>query len=186
MKKQFGIAIKLFIFMTVLTGFIYPVIVAGIGFALMPDQVQGQLIKKAGVTRGSKLIGQNFENPRYFWSRPSAIQYNPLPSGGSNLSPASVALKKLYDERVQKLQAAHPGQKGHPPQDLLFASGSGLDPDISVEAAEYQAQRVAQVRSLDIAEVLRMIQDVKYNRQWGFLGQPRVNVLELNLMLDSR
>lgn len=175
------------IFMALITffcGVLYPLSMTGIGQALFKNKAKGQLVSKDGRIVGSLSIGQNFERPEYFWSRPSAISHNPMPSGGSNLSSASDALKRLYEERKAKLIAVHPGES-EPPQDLLFASASGIDPHISVEAARYQTIRVATARGLDHSVIEDLIKKATTDRQFGFLGEPIVNVLALNLSLDD-
>ena len=178
-------ALRFKIFMTVLLGLIYPFMMTGISQLIFPTQANGDFVSREGVVIGSKMIGQNFEKLEYFWSRPSAISYNPQPSGGSNLAQTSVALKQTVDERRAKLKGAHPEQTIEPPQDLLFASASGLDPHISFEAAQYQLQRVAKARGLDSAQVQKMIDGVTEGRQFGILGEKTVNVLVLNLALDN-
>lgn len=183
--KYFMPALRFKIFMTVLLGLIYPFMMTGISQVVFPTQASGDFVSRGGVVVGSKLIGQNFEKPEYFWPRPSAISYNPQPSGGSNLGQTSAALKLAVEERRAKLKAAHPEQTIEPPQDLLFASASGLDPHISFEAATYQLQRVAKARALDSAQVQKMIDGVTESRQFGILGEKTVNVLELNLALDK-
>ncbi|WP_409477723.1 potassium-transporting ATPase subunit KdpC [Pseudobdellovibrio sp. HCB154] len=178
-------ALKFTIFMTLLLGLIYPLMMTGITQVLFSENANGQLIKRGDVVVGSKLIAQNFEKVEYFWPRPSAVGFNPLPSGGSNLGQAAAGLKQAVDERRTKLKAAHPEQTGEPPQDLLFASGSGLDPHISPEAAYYQLQRVAKARNMSPAEVQNTIDKVTEARQFGILGEKTVNVLALNLALDK-
>ncbi len=180
-------ALKLFLIMTVITGIIYPLVIFGLGQTLFPDKANGSLIKVDGKLIGSILIGQKFTSDKYFWPRPSAIDYNPLPSGASNLGPTSAALKDIVGAREKALEKANPGERKIP-RDLLFASGSGLDPDISPEAAMYQAGRVAHARGLDNAGKMRLINLIgKQTKQpdLGILGETRVNVLELNLALDS-
>jgi K+-transporting ATPase ATPase C chain len=178
-------AIRFKVFVTILLGVIYPFAMTGIAKVLFPNQASGGFITRGGQIIGSKLIGQNFEKPEYFWPRPSAIGYNPLPSGGSNLGQDSADLKKTTDERKTKLKAAHPDQPEAPPQDLLFASASGIDPHISIEAAHYQLSRVAKIRHLNPAQVQKMIESSTANRQWVVFGEPTVNVLTLNLALDE-
>ncbi len=178
-------AIRFKIFMTILLGLAYPLFMTGVSQTVFPLQANGDFVMRGGQLVGSVLIAQNFEKADYFWPRPSAIAYNPLPSGGSNLGQASQDLKKAVDERKAKLKAAHPEQSTEPPQDLLFASASGLDPHISPEAAQYQAQRVAKARNLDFQIVQKMIEQATFGRQLGILGEPTVNVLTLNLALDK-
>lgn len=177
-------AFRMLIWMTILTGIIYPLVVTGMAQVLFSRQANGLPLERGGVVLGSEFVGQNFEGEKYFWPRPSAGSYNPLPSGGSNLGQISADLKKVVDERAAKLKAAHPGQ-GEPPQDLLFASSSGLDPHISPEAARYQIIRIAKARGLDIAAVSNFVEGFTEKRQFGVLGEPRVNVLKLNLALDQ-
>lgn len=169
---------------TFLCGILYPLSMSGIGQVLFKNKADGQFISKEGRVVGSLGVGQNFEKAEYFWSRPSAISHNPMPSGGSNLSQAAEALKTAYAERKAKLIAAHPGES-EPPQDLLFTSASGIDPHISIEAARYQVNRVALARGLDHAVVEELIKKATEDRQFGFLGEPVVNVLALNLSLDD-
>lgn len=178
-------AIRIFLFMTLLTGVAYPLLVTGIANLTTKDQASGSLIEKNGTLVGSELIGQKFESDRYFWPRPSAVEYNPLPSGGSNLGQASECLKETVDERVAKLKMKSPGRESLPPQDLLFASGSGLDPHISPEAAQFQVDRIALVRRLEPSAVHKLVQDLTEPRQFGMFGEPRVIVLKLNLALDN-
>ena len=179
-------AIRFTIFMTILLGLAYPLAMTGISQLLFPRQANGSFISRGGQLVGSSLIAQNFEKLEYFWPRPSAIGYNPLPSGGSNLGQANQDLKRTVDERKAKLKAAHPEQKNDPPQDLIFASASGLDPHISPEAAQYQLQRVAKARNLSVQEIQELIAQTTNERQFGILGEPTVNVLALNLALDKR
>lgn len=183
--KHFAPAFMMILFMTLLLGIVYPLLVTGIGQVLFPNQAHGGLIKKSDMVVGSELLGQKFEGASYFWGRPSGIDYNPMPSSGTNLGQASEALKKVYDERLSKLKSAHSDMQMDPPQDLLFASGSGLDPHISPEAAEYQIQRVAKARSLNAIEVKKIVKDVTSGRQLGLFGEPRVNVFALNRALDE-
>lgn len=178
-------AIRFKLFMTLLLGLIYPLMMTGVAQSLFPRQASGDFVSRGGQVIGSRLIAQKFEKPEYFWPRPSAVDYNPLPSGGSNLGQASADLKKIFDERWAKLKQAHPEQAGEPPQDLLFASASGLDPHISPAAAQYQLQRVAYARGLSIEIVQSLIEQASEPRQWGILGEPTVNVLALNLALDK-
>jgi potassium-transporting ATPase KdpC subunit len=178
-------AIRFKIFMTVLLGLIYPFAMTGVSQVLFPTQSSGSLFSRGGTVVGSSLIAQKFEKPEYFWSRPSAVDYNPLSSGGSNLGQASQDLKKAVDERRVKLKSSHPDQTAEPPQDLLFASGSGLDPHISVEAARYQEARVAKARGLDVEKVRQLIATATADRQFSIFGESTVNVLALNLALDK-
>jgi K+-transporting ATPase ATPase C chain len=174
--------------LTVLTGFLYPGVVTGIAQLLFPGQANGSLIMAGGKEVGSTLIGQGFTQPKYFWSRPSATgpnPYNGAASSGSNLGPSNPALAQAVKDRVAALQAADSGNTAPVPIDLVTASGSGLDPDISPAAAEYQVARVARVRGLSADSVRAFVRRYTSGRQLGILGEARVNVLQLNLALDS-
>ena len=182
-------ALILLIVLTVVTGVIYPVIVTVIAQVVFPHQANGSLIVRDGKVIGSTLIGQPFDDPKYFWGRPSATSpypYNAASSSGSNLSPTNPALVKSVQERVDALRAADPGNTLPVPVDLVTASGSGLDPHISPAAALYQVNRVAKARKLEPAVVREVVERHIEGRQWGFLGEPRVNVLALNLALDRK
>jgi len=175
--------------MTLVTGVIYPLIVTGIGAALFPDKVAGSLIERDGKVMGSVLIGQPFSDPKYFWSRPSAtgpVRYNAGASSGSNQGPLNPALTDAVAGRIRSLRDADPDNAAPVPVDLVTASASGLDPHISPAAADYQVPRVARVRGLPAAKVRALVADATEGRQLGFLGEPRVNVLKLNLALDAR
>lgn len=182
--KHVMASIRMLVFLTILTGVVYPLLVTAIGQSLFKSDANGSQLRRSEALIGSAHIGQKFDGEKYFWPRPSAVDYNPLPSGGSNQGQASAALKAAYDERAAKLKAAHSSQ-GEPPQDLLFASGSGLDPHISPDAAMYQVERVAKARNMDPQAVRRLVSKIQEGRQFGFLGEPRVNVLLLNLALDQ-
>lgn len=187
MKTLIRPAVTLFVLLSVITGLIYPLLVTGIGQALFPKQAAGSLIERDGKLIGSRLIGQNFTDSQYFWGRPSATApqpYNAAASGGSNFGPLNPALKDAVDARVQALRAADPGNTQPIPVDLVTASASGLDPHISPAAAEYQIARVAQARGLAPEIVRKLVAAWTEDRQWGIFGEPRVNVLELNLALD--
>ena len=174
---------------TVVTGIAYPVVVTVIAQLVFPHQANGSLIVKDGKAVGSTLIGQPFDDPKYFWSRPSATSpfgYNAGASAGSNLSPTNADLIKTVQGRVDALRAADPGNAAPVPVDLVTASGSGLDPHISSAAALYQVRRVARARKLDEGIVRGLVAQYTQGRVFGLLGEPRVNVLELNLALDSR
>jgi K+-transporting ATPase ATPase C chain len=174
--------------LALLTGLIYPLVITGIASAVFPRQAQGSLIVVNSKVMGSQLIGQPFESPKYFWSRPSATQpfpYNAASSGGSNLGPSNPALLQAVQARLAALHAADPDNHLAVPVDLVTASASGLDPDISVAAARYQAGRVAAARNLPLVQVDQLIDTYTENPQFGLLGEPRVNVLELNLALDG-
>jgi K+-transporting ATPase ATPase C chain len=171
-----------------LTGIAYPLVVTGISQGLMPVQANGSLIIKDGKPVGSGLIGQSFSDPKYFWSRPSATgptPYNAAASSGSNQGPTNPALLDAVKARVQALRDADPGNQQPVPVDLVTASASGLDPHISPAAAEYQLARVARVRNLDPDAVRKLVAEHTEGRQFGIFGEPRVNVLELNLALDA-
>ncbi|HEU0204645.1 MAG TPA: potassium-transporting ATPase subunit KdpC [Burkholderiaceae bacterium] len=181
-------AVVLFLLLTVITGLVYPGVVTGIAQLLMPARANGSLIERNGKAVGSELIGQPFSDLKYFWGRPSATgpqPYNGLASGGSNQGPTNPALADAVKERVAGLRAADPENKAPVPPDLVNASASGLDPHISPAAAEYQVARVARERKLDIAKVRALVAEHTEGRQFGVLGEPRVNVLALNLALDA-
>jgi K+-transporting ATPase ATPase C chain len=174
---------------TVLTGIIYPLAVTGIAQAIFPRQANGSIITKSGKVVGSKLIGQQFEDPKFFWGRLSATTpypYNGGSSSGSNLGPNNPGLMKAVQARIDALRAADPGNDAKIPVDLVTASGSGLDPHISPAAAEYQIHRVAKARGLDDARIRDIVARNTQGRWLGLVGEPVVNVLELNLALDER
>lgn len=188
MKTLFRPALTLFVLLSVITGLIYPLLVTGISQALFPAQAAGSLILRDGKPVGSRLIGQNFTDPKYFWGRPSATSpqpYNAAASGGSNLGPLNPALQEAVAVRVKTLREADSGNIAQVPVDLVTASASGLDPQISPAAANYQAVRVARVRGLPLDVVQTLVVQQTEGRQWGVFGEPRVNVLELNLALDN-
>jgi K+-transporting ATPase ATPase C chain len=181
-------ALVLFLLLTVLTGFLYPLLVTGLAQLLFPNQAAGSVLTRDGHAVGSRLIGQSFSDPRYFWSRPSATTpqpYNGTASTGSNLGPLNPALLDGVRTRIAALHAADPGNHWPVPVDLVTASGSGLDPEVSVAAASYQAARVARTRGLAPERVQALIAHHTEGRLLGVLGEPRVNVLELNLALDA-
>jgi K+-transporting ATPase ATPase C chain len=181
-------ALVLFAVLTALTGVAYPLIVTGIGQAAFPEQAAGSLILRDGKPVGSTLIGQNFSNPKYVWGRPSAtgpMPYNASNSSGSNQGPLNPALTEAVKGRIEALRAADPGNHSPVPIDLVTASASGLDPHISVAGARYQAARVAQARLMPAAQVEQLIDKHTEGRWLGFIGEPRVNVLQLNLSLDA-
>jgi potassium-transporting ATPase KdpC subunit len=175
--------------LTILTGLVYPLMVTGVAQLFFPWQANGSLIVRDGKPVGSVLIGQPFDAPQYFWSRPSATSpfpYNAAASAGSNLGPTNAALVKAVQARIDALKAADPGHPTPIPVDLVTASASGLDPHISPAAADYQVRRVAKARGMDAAALRQLVASHTHGRQWGLLGEPRVNVLELNLTLDSK
>lgn len=185
MFSQFKPAVILLALLTLLTGVIYPLAVTGVAQGLFPRQANGSLIEKDGQVVGSELIGQSFDDPKYFWGRPSATSYNPLPSSGSNLGPTNPTLTDAVQVRIAALRTADPDNTLPIPVDLVTASASGLDPHISVAAALYQVARVAQARGLPEDQVRHLVDQFTEGRTFGFLGEPRVNVLELNLALDE-
>jgi K+-transporting ATPase ATPase C chain len=181
-------ALVTFAVLTALTGAAYPLVVTGIGHAVFPEEAAGSLITRGGKPIGSALIGQNFSDPRYLWGRPSATArtpYNATASSGSNLGPLNPALLDAVKGRIEALRAADPGNTAPVPVDLVTASGSGLDPELSVAGALFQAARVAKARNLSPKQVHDLIEQHTQGRWLGFLGEPRVNVLRLNLALDA-
>jgi len=181
-------AIVLLVILTAITGIVYPLAVTGMGQVLFPRQANGSLIVQDGKPIGSRLIAQGFTDPRYFWGRPSATTpqpYNGTASTGSNLGPLNPALIEAVKARIAALRAADPANHAPIPVDLVTASASGLDPEESIAAANYQAPRVARARGLPEARVQALIAAHSRGRLLGFLGEPRVNVLELNLALDA-
>ena len=188
MFTQVRPALVLFGLLTILTGVIYPAAVTAVAQTVFRSQANGSLIEKDGKAVGSSLIGQPFDSPRYFWARPSATgpgPYNAASSTGSNLGPTNPALLDAVKGRVEAIRQAHPDQTGPIPADLVTASASGLDPHISPAAAAFQVARVARARGLDPERVRALVRLHTEDRAWGVLGEPRVNVLELNLALDA-
>jgi K+-transporting ATPase ATPase C chain len=189
MKILFWNALRLFILLSLLTGVVYPLALTGVLPLLFPAQTQGSLVHRDGTTVGSSLLAQKFTDPHYFWARPSAVDYATVASGASNLGPTSLTLKNTVAERATKLRVSHGVVSSNPlPADLLFASASGLDPHISPDAAYFQLERVARARAFTPEQTLRchaLIQRLLETPQWGVFGETRVNVLLLNLELDT-
>jgi K+-transporting ATPase ATPase C chain len=187
MKAYFKPALILFTLMTLLTGVAYPLLVTGLAQIIYPQQANGSLITdNSGKVAGSKLIGQWFSNSAYFWGRPSATTpypYNAGASGGSNLGPTNPALMDVAKARIEALQSAGPDYKAAIPVDLITASASGLDPHISPAAADYQVGRIARLRHVAPEKLRELVRSHTETRQWGLFGEPRVNVLALNLAL---
>jgi len=187
MFRQFLPALRMLVVLSVLTGVAYPYLVTGIAKGAFPSAASGSLIISDGKTLGSRLIGQAFDDPKYFWGRPSAtvpMPYNGGASSGSNQGPLNPTLADAVTERIKALRDADPDNKAVVPVDLVTASGSGLDPHISVAAADYQAARVAKARGLPAATVQAIVAENTEGRTFGILGEPRVNVLATNLALD--
>lgn len=189
MIKLLRQSVVMLVLMTAITGVAYPLLVTAIAQSAFPRQANGSMIENAGKPVGSALIGQPFDDPRYFWGRPSATSpqaYNATASSGSNLGTTNPALAEAVKQRIDALHAADPGNTAAVPVDLVTASASGLDPQISPAAAQYQVARVARVRHLDPSQVRAMVDQATEQRTFGVLGEPRVNVLELNLLLDRQ
>ena len=187
MFGQFLPAVRMLVVLSILTGIVYPSLVTGIAQVAFPRAANGSLIVEKDKAVGSSLIGQPFDDPKYFWSRPSATSpqpYNAASSSGSNQGPRNPALADAVTGRIKALRDADPDNKAPVPVDLVTASGSGLDPDISVAAAEYQIHRVAKLRGVTEDKVRALVADNTTGRTFGVLGDPRVNVLNLNLALD--
>jgi K+-transporting ATPase ATPase C chain len=188
MKKQLKPALVLLVVFTIITGILYPTLITGLAQLIFPHQANGSLIVQNGQVVGSELIGQQFDQPKYFWGRisdTSGVAYNASASGGSNYSVLNPALQAQVETRLAALKAADPQNTLPVPADLVTASGSGLDPDISIAAAQYQAARVAKVRNISLDQVNALISQNTRGRILGFLGEKRVNVLKLNLALDK-
>ena len=189
MKTLIRPAVTLFVLLSAVTGIVYPVAVTGVAQAVFPEAAAGSLILQDGKPVGSALIGQNFTDPKYFWGRPSATgphPYNAGASGGSNQGPLNPALTDAVKARVEALRAADPENQRPVPADLVTASGSGLDPHISPFAATWQVERVARARKLKPEVVADLVARHTEGRQLGLFGEPRVNVLKLNLALDAK
>lgn len=189
MKTLLRPAISLLLAFTAITGIVYPLAVTGVAQLLFAHQANGSVIERDGKPLGSELIGQAFSDPKYFWSRPSAtapFANNPSASGASNFGPTNPALADAVKQRIDALKAVDPDNTASIPVDLITASGSGVDPDISPAAAQYQIARVARVRGVAPDAVAKLVDQATEGRQFTFLGEPRVNVLKLNLLLDGR
>lgn len=188
MFKELKPALVVFGLLTAVTGAAYPALITGIAQVAFPGQANGSLIVQDGKTVGSRLIGQTFSDPGHFWGRPSAtapMAFNAASSGGSNQGPLNPALEEAVKGRIEALKASDPTQTAAIPVDLVTASGSGLDPHISVASAQWQAPRIARLHKLPEAQIRELIASHTEGRQLGVLGEPRVNVLELNLGLDK-
>jgi potassium-transporting ATPase KdpC subunit len=182
-------SLTMLVLLTVITGVVYPLAVTGIGQVAFSHTANGSVIERNGKPLGSSLIGQAFADPKYFWSRPSATSpfaNNPASSAASNLGPNNSALTDAVKQRIDALRAADPGNTAAIPVDLVTASGSGLDPHISPAAAKYQLARVARVRNVSESDLAKLVASATQGRTFGILGEPRVNVLELNLRLDGK
>jgi K+-transporting ATPase ATPase C chain len=187
MLRTFRDAFAMLVALTLVTGVAYPLLVTGIAKIAFPGQAEGSLIAEDGRLRGSALVGQPFTDPKYFWGRPSGtapMPYNTGASTGTNHGPMNPAVAEAVKSRIDALRAADPGNARPVPVDLVTASASGLDPHVSPAAADYQVERVARARGLDPARVRTLVADHTAGRQFGILGEPRVNVLALNLALD--
>jgi len=189
MKKQIIITLKYFLIITILTGVVYPLFISAISIIAFPGKAAGSLIEKDGKVIGSKLIGQKFESDKYFWSRPSAVDYNPMPSGGSNSGPTSAALQKFYQDKQKNFREKNSVKNiSAVPNEMFFASASGVDPHISPASAFFQVERIVKARNFDNAKkekVVELINNMTENPQFGFLGNAVVNVLLLNLEVDN-
>jgi K+-transporting ATPase ATPase C chain len=188
MVRELRPALMVFLALTVITGLVYPGVVTLIGRVFFAHAASGSVIERDGKAVGSSLLGQPFSSPKYFWSRPSATSpqpYNSAASSGSNLAPTNPSLESAVRDRIAALRAADPGNTCPVPVDLVTASGSGLDPHISPAAAEYQVGRVVRARGLAEHQVRDLVAEATEGRTFGMLGEPRVNVLKLNLALDS-
>ncbi len=188
MRQHLRPALSLLLALSILTGLIYPVLLTGIAQAVFPRQAEGSLIERGGTLVGSRMIGQNFSDPKYFWGRLSAtapMPYNGAASGASNLAASNPALVDQAKARIDALRAADPSFAGAVPADLATASASGLDPDVRPESALAQVARVAHARGLDEGRVRALVGAHIDPPLWGFLGEPHINVLELNLALDA-
>jgi K+-transporting ATPase ATPase C chain len=188
MFAQLRASLVMLLIFSVLTGLVYPLVITGVAQVMFPGRANGSLIVRDGKTVGSELIGQPFDDPKYFWSRPSAtgpMAYNAGSSSGSNLAVGNPAQTDAIKARVAKLRESDPGNQAPIPIDLVTASGSGLDPHISPAAARFQIPRVARARGVSEETLRALVEKHTAARQWGVLGEPRVNVLELNLALSD-
>lgn len=183
---QLRSALGLLMALTLVTGALYPALVTGVAQSLWPHQANGSLLEVQGRTVGSALIGQGFDQPQYLWGRLSAGNHDGTASGGSNLGPLNPKLAEQARQRIQTLREADPANPAPIPMDLVTASGSGLDSEISPQAAQWQAGRIARARGLSLAQVQELIRTHTQDRQFGVLGEPRVNVLAVNLALDQQ
>ncbi|MBA2710750.1 MAG: potassium-transporting ATPase subunit KdpC [Tatlockia sp.] len=185
---QIKTALLMLLVFTLITGLFYPLMVTAVAQLIFPKQANGSLIRKSNIVIGSQFIGQSFSSPAYFWSRPSStlpFPYNGEASSGSNFGPDNRLFLAKVKERIAKLRESNPENNELIPIDLITASGSGLDPEISPRAAFYQVARVAKARKMSVLDLKKIIREQIKNRTFGFLGEPRVNVLELNLKLDT-
>lgn len=189
MKTQTILALKFLLIMTILLGIIYPLVMTGVAQVTYPSKANGSLIMEDGKIIGSELIGQKFDSSIYFWGRPSVIGYNPIPSSGSNYGPTSDTLRKLVDARRTLFTTLNSLPAGSViPKEMIFASGSGLDPHISPEAASMQVERIAKARNFNDSQkeiLVKKIKDLTLSPQFFCLGETRINVLSLNLELDK-
>jgi K+-transporting ATPase ATPase C chain len=184
MKKMWK-NVRMFLWMTCLTGIIYPLFITAIAQLTMKQKANGNFISSKEKVMGATLIAQKFESDKYFWARPSSIDYNPLPSGGSNLSPTSIALKQAVKERQDKILKVHHVDKDKIPSELLFASGSGLDPHINISTAYFQIERISKSRGIESKNIKDLVDKMTTQPFLGFLGESYVNVLLLNQALDE-
>lgn len=182
LMKEYIKILKIWFLISCATGIAYPLLITGIAQILMRERAQGGLLMSKGQSIGALLIAQQFERTDYFWGRPSSIKYNPLPSGGSNLSPTSEKLQQIVREHIQKLALAHGTSAAEVPSELVFTSGSGLDPHISIKAAQFQLKRVAASRRIEEDKVLQLIDSLKSH---GLFQDAYINVLQLNHALDQ-
>lgn len=181
---------KMFACLTVLTGVVYPLVITGIAQLTMKQRADGGFLTSQGRIIGASLIAQKFEDPKYFWPRPSSVDYNPLPSGGSNLGPTSAVLKKMVEDRKASIMKSQEGiNVAQIPSELLYASGSGLDPHLSPAGVHFQVGRIIQARGWDekaaTEAIVKLVSQLTEKRRLGFIGEPCINVLKLNLALDS-